>query len=83
MHGPRGLLYWELSRAYDLEAYERAWSTVRMEQLNAEAVLIAHHPARLIANKYRALRRLYWELAVLVALAALQLIVYAEPALAA
>lgn len=79
-HGPQGLLYWELIGAYDLPTYQRAWSSVRMDQLNAEAVLIAHHLARLIAGKYRALGRLYWGLAVLVVLAALQLIVYAGTA---
>ena len=75
-HGPQGLLYWELIEAYDLESYQRAWSAAHLEQLNAELVLISHHLARLIGRKYRALGRLYWGLAVLVILAALQLIVY-------
>jgi hypothetical protein len=79
-HGPRGLLYWELIGAYKLDAYQGAWSTVRMEQLNAELVLIAHHLARLIGRKYRALGRLYWGLAALVVLAALQLVMFAGSA---
>ena len=81
-HGPLGLLYWELIGAYDLKSYQRAWSAVRLEQLNAELVLISHHLSRLIGRKYRALGRLYWGLAVLVVLAAFQLIVYAVFALA-
>jgi hypothetical protein len=76
-HGPLGLLYWELIGTYDLKSYQRAWSSVRLEQLNAELVLISHHLSRLIGRKYRALGRLYWGLAVLVVLAALQLILYA------
>jgi len=80
--GPLGLLYWESIGAYTLEGYRSAWSTARMEQLNAEAVLIAHHMSRLIGGKYRALGRLYWGLAVLVILAVLQLIVYTGIALA-
>jgi hypothetical protein len=79
---PQGLLHWEFIEARDLGAYQRAWSTIKMEQLNGEVVVIAHNLARLIAAKYRALGRLYWGLAVLVVLAALQLIVYAGFALA-
>lgn len=80
-HEPLGLLHWEFIGACDLGAYQRAWSTVRMEQLNGEVVVIAHNLARLIAAKYRALGRLYRGLSVLVVLAALQLIVYAGFAL--
>ena len=68
--GPRGLLYWEAIVTYDLESYQRAWSGARMEQLNAEVVVIAHHLARLIRVKYVALGRLYAGLAALIALAA-------------
>lgn len=81
-HGPLGLLYWELIGAYDLKGYQLAWSTVRLEQLNAELVLISDHLSRLIGSKYRALGRLYYGLAILVVLAALQLIVYAAFVLA-
>jgi hypothetical protein len=80
--GSLGLLYWEMIGAYDLETYQRTWSSVRMEQLNAELVLVSHHLSLLIGSKYRALGRLYWGLAVLVALAALQLLVYAAFSLA-
>ncbi len=76
-HGPHGLLYWEAIAAYDLESYQRAWSGARMEQLNAEVVVIAHHLARLIRFKYTALGRLYAGLATLIALAAVLLVVLA------
>jgi hypothetical protein len=68
-HTPRGLLYWEAIATYDLESYQRAWSGARMEELNAEVVLIAHYLARLIRSKYVALGRLYVGLAALIALA--------------
>jgi len=77
----RGLLYWESIGTYDLETYRNAWNTARMEQLNGEAVIIAYHLSLLIGRKYRALGRLYQGLAVLVILAALQLMVYAGIAL--
>ena len=69
-HAPRGLLYWEAIAACELAAYQRAWSGARMEALNAEVVVIAHHLARLIRCKYVALGRLYAGLAALIALAA-------------
>ena len=73
--GPLGILYWETIAGYDLEAYRRAWSEARMEQLNAEVVIIAHSLSRVVRAKYVALGRLYWGLAGLVVLAAALLIV--------
>jgi hypothetical protein len=73
---PLGLLYWESIANFDEKAYRKAWNTVRMDQLNGEVVVISHHLALLIRYKYRALARLYRGLAVLVILAALQLLVY-------
>ena len=73
---PLGLLHWESIGRYDEKAYRNAWDTVRMDQLNREVVVISHHLALLIDRKYRALARLYRGLAVLVILAALQLLVY-------
>ena len=67
--GPKGVLYWETIATSDLEAYQRKWSTVRMEQLNAEVVIIAHEQARLIRQKYAVLGRLYSGLGMLVFLA--------------
>jgi hypothetical protein len=75
-HAPRGILFWETIATFDLDSYRRAWSGVRMEQLNAEAVIIAHHEARLIRAKYVALGRLYFGLAVLVVLAGILLAVF-------
>ena len=73
---PLGLLYWESIGRYEEAAYRSAWDRVRMDQLNGEVVVISHHLALLIGHKYRALDRLYRGLAVLVILAALQLMVY-------
>jgi hypothetical protein len=75
--GPRGVLYWETIASYDLDAYRRAWSAVRMEQLNAEVVIIAHEQARLIRDKYGVLGRLYTGLAAAVVLAGVLLGVFA------
>ncbi|HJR36615.1 MAG TPA: hypothetical protein VJ817_16785 [Gemmatimonadales bacterium] len=79
---PLGLLYWESIGRYEEKAYRSAWNTVRMDQLNGEVVVISHHLAILIGHKYRALDRLYRGLAVLVILAALQLLMYGALALA-
>jgi hypothetical protein len=79
---PLGLLYWESIGGYEEKAYRSAWNTVRMDQLNGEVVVISHHLALLVRHKYRALDRLYRGLAVLVILAALQLLVYGVVALA-
>lgn len=74
---PRGLLYWETITQYDLDSYRKAWGSVRMAQLNAEAVLISFHLARLLDAKYAALGRLYRGMAVLAILAGVQVAVYA------
>ena len=72
--GPLGILYWEGIADYALDAYRHAWGEARMEQLNAETVIIAYSLARVVRAKYRALGRLYWGLSGLVALAAALLI---------
>jgi hypothetical protein len=77
LHGPRGILFWETIAKYELDAYRRAWASVRMEQLNAEVVVIAHQQARLIRSKYAALQWLFRGLAVLLVLAGVLLAVYA------
>ena len=79
---PLGLLHWESIGRYEEKAYRSTWNRVRMDQLNGEVVVISHHLALLIGHKYRALDRLYRGLAVLVILAALQLLVYGAVALA-
>ena len=73
---PHGLLYWEAIAGYDLGSYQRAWSEARMEQLNAEVVVIAHRLAHLIRAKYLALGRLYVGLDGLVVLAFVLLAVF-------
>jgi len=73
--GPLGILYWEGIAGYELDAYRRAWGEARMEQLNAEVVIIAYNAARVVRAKYLALGRLYWGLSGLVVLAAVLLIV--------
>jgi hypothetical protein len=75
--GPQGLLYWETIIRYDLESYRKAWGGVRMAQLNAEAVLINYHLAKVLEAKYGALGRLYRGIAVLAILAAIQIAIYA------
>lgn len=75
-HAPRGILFWETISNYELDAYRRAWSGIRMEQLNAEVVIIAHQQAQLIRAKYVVLGRLYWGLAALVVLAGVLLGMY-------
>jgi hypothetical protein len=74
---PLGLLYWESIATQELEAYGRAWSSVRMEQLIAEQVVIGHRLSLLIRAKYVALSRLYWGLSFLVGFVALLLAAYA------
>ena len=69
----RGLLHWEGALMHDVAEYQGAWSEVRMDQLNSEAVLVAHMLARMIHEKYRANRRLYGGLAVLIVLGAVLL----------
>lgn len=80
-HAPLGLAYWETVADYDLEAYQQAWSVARMDQLNAEAVMVNHHLSRITRAKYVALGRLYRGLFVLVALAVLLVVVYGGMAL--
>jgi hypothetical protein len=79
----RGLMYWEAIAGYKLEAYREAWGKVQMEQINCEAVVIAHRLALLIRAKYAALGKLYAGLVVLVVLAALLLALYTGFALTA
>lgn len=81
-HNPHGILFWETIAKYEFDAYRRAWASVRMEQLNAEVVVIAHQQARLIQSKYAALQWLFRGLAALLVLAGVLLAVYARFGLA-
>ena len=69
----KGILHWEGALMHDLAEYETAWRDVRMDQLNREAVHIAHLLARMIEEKYQANRRLYRWLTVLMVLGAVVL----------
>jgi hypothetical protein len=69
----KGILHWERALMHDLAEYETAWRDVRMDQLNREAVHIAHLLARMIEEKYQANRRLYRWLMVLIVLGAVVL----------
>ena len=75
--GIPGLLFWEGIVQHEREAYLKEWSEVRMDQLNAEAMLIAYRLSQLVRAKYRALHRLYNGLVVLVVLCTILLAAYA------
>ena len=69
VHHPLGIMFWESVAKMDLVTYHRAWNHAVMGQVNAEAEAVFHAMARVIQDKYRALRRLYAGLAGLVILA--------------
>ena len=69
----KGLLHWEGALMHNLAEYEKGWRDVRMDQLNREAVHIAHLLARMINQKYHANRRLYGGLTVLIVVGAVLL----------
>jgi hypothetical protein len=64
----QSLLCWDAVASTDLAAYRAAWMRARMDQINDEAVVIAHRESRILDAKYRALGRLYAGLSVLVLL---------------
>ena len=69
LHKPLGIMFWESVARMDLITYHRAWDHAVMGQVNVEAEAVFHAMARVIQDKYRALRRLYTGLAGLVILA--------------
>jgi hypothetical protein len=76
--GGRGSLFcWDAIATNDLATFRATWNDARMNQINDEAVLVAHQESRIIAAKYRALGRLYTGLTVLVILGGLLLAGYA------
>lgn len=79
--GRQSLLCWDAVALSDLPAYRAAWGEARMDQINDEAVLIAHRESRILDAKYRALGRLYAGLSALVILGGTLLAVYAGAAL--
>jgi len=68
-HFPEGLRFFEDVLRRDVDAYRSAWREVRFGQLNAELAVQNHVMARINADKYRSLRRLYGGLRVLALLA--------------
>jgi hypothetical protein len=68
-HASRGILFWETIAAYGLDEYRQAWSAIRMAQLNAEVVSLAHRQSRVIRAKYAVLGRLFNGLVLLLVLA--------------
>ena len=70
---PLGLLTWEAIVRRNLDAYQQAWDSVTMGQLNAEMVLVAHALADLNRSKFTAIRRMYLAMIIVIALAALLL----------
>lgn len=79
---PMGLLFWEVAGRHHLDAYHEKWDRVRMAQINREAEAVFHTLSGVVRAKYRALRRLYQGLVVLVILATLVLGVVTWAALA-
>jgi hypothetical protein len=72
-HHPLGILSWEAIVRRNLDAYQQAWDSVSLGQLNAEMVLIAHALADLNRAKFTAIRRMYLAMFVVIALAAMLL----------
>jgi len=70
---PLGLLTWETIVRRNLDAYQQAWDTVTLGQLNAEMVLVAHALADVNRAKFTAIRRMYLAMLIVIALAALLL----------
>jgi hypothetical protein len=63
-------MYWGAPAAADFGRYARQWTEIRVGQASAELALLAHELARVNGAQYRALRRLFRGLQVLLVLAA-------------
>jgi hypothetical protein len=72
---PVGLIFWDSLLTHSVEHYQRAWETVHHGQLNNELAAMAYSLAAGIQSKYRALRRLYVELLIIILLAGVMLAV--------
>lgn len=81
--GRQSLLIWDAAASTDIATFRAAWSAARMDQINDEAVVVAHRAARILDVKYRALGRLYAGLTAVVILGGILLAAYAGFALAA
>jgi hypothetical protein len=72
---PVGLVFWDELLGHSMEQYQRSWETVHRGQLNNELAAMAYSLAEGIRAKYRALRRLYVELLLMILLAGVLLAV--------
>ena len=66
---PLGIRFYEDILRRDVDAYKKAWSEVRIGQLNAELAVQAHAMAGINRAKYVALRRLYMGLKIMTLMA--------------
>ena len=67
---PLGLMYWGASLRLDFRQYAQLWTEARVGQVSAELALLAHGLARVNADQYRFLKRLFRGLRLMLALAA-------------
>jgi hypothetical protein len=67
---PLGLMYWGAVLQSDLPRYSSLWTEARVGQVSAELALLAHELARVNADQYGSLRRLFRALRVMLVLAA-------------
>lgn len=68
---PLGLMYWGAALQTDFQRYSALWTEARVGQVSAELALLAHGLARVNADQYHSLNRLFRGLRVMVALAAI------------
>jgi hypothetical protein len=68
---PLGLLFWEGIVRRNLETYQQAWDGVTMGQITAELVIVAHRLGHVNHAKFTALRRMYFALVIVIAIAAI------------
>jgi hypothetical protein len=67
---PLGLMYWGAVLQSDLPRYSTLWTEARVGQVSAELALLAHELARVNADQYGSLKRLFRALRVMLVLAA-------------
>jgi hypothetical protein len=76
------VLFWEAIANFELDAYRRAWGEVHMDQINGEAVVIAHRMSKLIRAKYVAMGKLFIGLGILIGMAGMLLAILTALSLA-
>ena len=63
-------MYWGAALQTDFHRYSRLWTEARVGPVTAELALLAHSLARVNADQYASLKRLFRELRAMLALAA-------------